>query len=909
MSTGTLPPRPRLTPAEQRVTARRTAGFLAGRSLRLHRRAWAAVFAALVLTSLLLGGFALATLSTVIGHPRVERYAATTAVVAGNQETTHTASPWGSRPQTLSAALTERVPVPRSVVPLLEAVPGVRAAIPDDAFPVALTGKDGRPVHAPGGEGPGHGPTYGHGWSAAELAPFTLRSGSAPSAPDQVVLDGALARQAGVEVGDWISLSVFAEPHRYQVAGVAAPEGAGDAAGLAHQGAVFFSDERARTLAGDPEYTDVVGVLADSGVSVHELYPLLREALDTEPAAQDGSAGARAEEDSSALRVLTGNDRGGPEFLDAEPSRAGLLMLLVTVCAVVVMIAVLVVSSTVAQAVHQRAGELALLRAVGSTPRQVRAVVGQEVRRVALAAALLGGIGAVPVFLLLVSMLSTRGAIPEGLELPAPPWMLAVPLLTAGLTLLVARSAASIACGRTARTRPALAVGEARHEPAQPGRGRTVAGVILLFAGLSSAGTAAFQYGELAAAAASTAAMALVIACALLGPWIARGALHVLGGPVGRLGGAGHLAAAACRTNARRLGAAITPIVLVVAFVGVQLSAGATLDRQGGGEARQAMRADLAVTTEGPGLPDVAARAVGGVPGVAAVTGVQHSTVVLAHREFGEPRLDRLPVLGVAPAALPDTLDPGLAEGDFQRLGEGTVAVGKDRARSLGVEVGSEVTLRFGDGAAETLEVVAVYERSLALGEFLLAHDELGPHLAAPLHTRLLLALAPDADGPTVRAAVEEALATAAVGARVEQPDAEHLRTEDWGVGQVITAVAVTVIGAFTTIAVLSTLTLITVGRRPELRLLRLAGAGRRQTRRMLRIETAIVAAVGVLIGALAAAIPLTAFSLSLTGSLPYLPPAQAGLVVAVAVGATAAGTLLPARGALREKFPGRSWR
>ncbi|MEK8145459.1 FtsX-like permease family protein [Streptomyces sp. M10(2022)] len=53
-----------------------------------------------------------------------------------------------------------------------------------------------------------------------------------------------------------------------------------------------------------------------------------------------------------------------------------------------------------------------------------------------------------------------------------------------------------------------------------------------------------------------------------------------------------------------------------------------------------------------------------------------------------------------------------------------------------------------------------------------------------------------------------------------------------------------------------STLTLISVGRRRELRLLRLIGAGRGQLTRMLLLETALVAFAGLVVGTLVAAIP-----------------------------------------------------
>ncbi|CAM5472070.1 FtsX-like permease family protein OS=Streptomyces alboniger OX=132473 GN=CP975_26615 PE=4 SV=1 [Streptomyces alboniger] len=579
--------------------------------------------------------------------------------------------------------------MPRAALEAVRRVPGVRAAVGDEVIPVGVGGvaATGRP------------------WDAARLGRYALRDGGAPRRASEVVVGEGTAR-----TGDRVAVRVDGADTTYTVAGVAGGPRA----------AVYFTSAEARRLAGHPGSVAAIGVTADPGTSTATLYARVRHALD---AARLGSVGHRAEGDRAGLRVLTGDGRGEAEFLAAAPARAGMLALLGSVAATVVLIALLVVSSTVVQALAQRSRELGLLRAVGATPRQVRGTVGREVGRVAARAALAGAAGAVPAYLGLRALLGARGALPPGLELPLPPWLPAAPLVTAGLTLLIARLAALIACARTARVRPA----EALREPG-PGRARRVVGLVLLFVGVSSAGTATLRDGEAAAAAAGAATVVLVIGCALLGPWIAEGAMRVLGVPLRRYGGAaGHLAAANCAVFARRSGAALTPVILVTAFVTVQLSAGATVTHAAGGQAEAAARADYAVASEG-GLPKGALERVRKAPGVRAASRVTHGTVVLARRETGSPRLDRLPVLGVTPGGLERTLDPGVREGDIGELRPGTVAVGRDRARGLGAEPGSTVTLRFGDGTEARLKVVATYDRELALGAFLLAHEQLARH-------------------------------------------------------------------------------------------------------------------------------------------------------------------------------------
>ncbi|MGW6060905.1 FtsX-like permease family protein [Streptomyces sp. NPDC055189] len=830
--------------------------LLASRAARMHRKAWAAVFAALALTSLLLGSFGLALASAGLGHARVERYAAADLVVTGDQSTRFTAKPWGSDPETATAGLTERVRVPRAALAAVREVSGVRSAVADEVFPVGVRGRSatGRP------------------WPAARLAPHVLRDGGGPERVGEVVVGEGAAR-----VGDRITVRTSGADATYKVTGVA--EGP--------RAAVYFTSAEARRLADHPGSVAAIGVTADPGTSTSTLHARVRHALD---AAHLKSVGHRADGDGAGLRVLTGNGRGGAEFLQAAPARAGMLALLASVAATVVLIALLVVSSTIVQALQQRSRESGLLRAVGATPRQLRSAVGREVGRVAAVAALVGALAAIPAFLGLRALLDARGALPQGLELPLPPWLLPAPLVTAGLTLLAARLAALIACARTAKVRPAEALREAA-----PGTARRVTGLVLLFLGVSSAGTATLQRGETAAAAAGAAAVVLVIGCALLGPWIAEGAMRVLGAPMRRFGGAGgHLAAANCTASARRLGAAITPVVLVTAFVLVQLSAGTTMTHAAADQAGDAARADFAVTAEGGGLPGGTLERVRRAPGVDAATAVTRSTVVLARRETGSPRLDRLPVLGVTPGGLARTLDPGVREGDIDKLRPGTVAVGRDQARALDAGPGSTVTVRFGDGVEARLKVVATYDRELALGGFLFSHEQLLRHTSSP--TRLLVA----ADGTAAGA-----LRAAAPGAKVvADPAPERLAPEDQALGEVVTVAAVGAIGGFTVIAVLSTLCLITIGRRPELSLLRLAGAGRGQLRRMLGLEAAASALTGLAVGAVVASVPLVAFSAAVARTVPYVAASQAGFVALVVAATTAAGTFPPARRALRGRYP-----
>lgn len=836
-----------------RAGSRRASAFLARRSLTAHHRAWTAVFAAAAAAAALLGAFALVLGSLLLAKPPVERYTGADAVVVADQRVTYTAKPWGSEPQTATAHLPERVRLDRSVVARAAAADGVALAVADDSVPVTV------------GDG---APAVGRSWPSAALTAYELSEGRAPRSASEVVVDAALA-----EAGGHITLQVGGAAQQYTVSGVAATGHRGGVPG------VFFTEARLTALAGHPGTVDAIGVVAEPGVSADALRASVGEAV-------AGQAGGER-----GPRVLTGAGRGEAEHVDALGGRADLLAMLASVAATVVMVALLVIATTVSQAVHQRAGELALLRAVGATPRQLRSAVGREAGRVAYVAALLGAVGSVPLGLLMRSLLTT-GPLP----LPVPVWLpVAAGVAGALVVALAARPVALLAARPVTRTRPAVALSAARApEPGEPGRLRTGAGVLLAVAGLGSAGTAATQSGQAAALAASGAATSLIIAVALLGPWIARVSMRVLGAPVRRAGGvSGFLAARSAAAHNRRLGAALTPIVLVVAFVCVQLAAGTTLERAAGRQAADALRADLVVTGPASGIPGGAAEAVRGAPGVASATGLLRSAVVLAHREAGDPALDRFPVLGVTADQLSGTLDARVTAGDPATLtGPDTVAVGEGRADDLGVGVGDTVELRLGDGTRVRPRVVALYERALGLGEFMLPREELAGHVSAPRDQQILVRSADDGDATS---AVRRALAPYE-GLAVRPATADDVRISPSSSDQddALIVIGVGVIGGFALLAVVSTLALISAGRRPEFRLLRLVGTGRGQLLRMRVLETGLVTVAGLAIGTAVAAVPLLAFALPATGGLPYLPPAQYGVLAAAVTAAAAVGTLLP---------------
>ncbi|AEW99788.1 ABC transporter permease [Streptantibioticus cattleyicolor] len=243
-----------------------------------------------------------------------------------------------------SVALTERHRVDPGLVAVVARAHGVAAAVADVS--VAAT------VLAGGTPLTGKSGSYNHGWAAARLTPYTLTAGASPSV-GEVVLDSVLAERSGARPGSVIGIVVKGTTRRYRVSGVAERHG-----GHHPHAAVFFTDGEARALAGSR--IDSIGVVAAPGASVAAVADAVRSAV-----------GDRAE-------VLTGERRGLAELPGALAGERTVVVLAAVFGSSVVLIVMFGVASTLGLSLQQRAREMALLRAVGATPKQLRRMILSE---------------------------------------------------------------------------------------------------------------------------------------------------------------------------------------------------------------------------------------------------------------------------------------------------------------------------------------------------------------------------------------------------------------------------------------------------------------------------------------------------------------------------------------------------
>ncbi|MFF4101505.1 FtsX-like permease family protein [Streptomyces sp. NPDC001903] len=799
------------------------------------------------------------------GKIATERYAAAPVVVSADQnvhQTTVKEKKGKSKTKHKAKPVAERAWLPAATVDTVRSVPGVERAVPELSFQAVPL------VKAPGGAKT----SYGHAWTSAVLTPFTLAEGRAPRGGDEVVVDRALAARAGLKTGDPLTVQATGEPKTYTVSGIA-QSAHGD---LARQSALFFGDAEAQRLAARDGQITAIGVLPAPGTDPGELAGRIGQALKSQ--GQGTGVGAQ---------VAAGDARGPVEFLDAAGARVKLVSMGGAMGGTSLLVAILVVVGTFALSVQQRHRELALLRAIAATPRQLRRMIGREALLVGLAAGLAGALAGLPLAAWLHGRFVDSGVVPANLERTAGifPMFAAV-----AASLLGAWAAARITGRRIARIRPAEALAEAAVERGRPAGIRIAIGVLLL----AGAVVLVAVLGALRTEPASTPVTFLAVvvfagAVSLLGPLLVRGATAVLAGPLRLAGPGGYLATANLRGNATRMASAVTPLTLLIGMTCTVLFITPTLGNAARAQARDGVRAGWVLAAQGPGVTGAAAERVRRTPGVTAATEIVHTSVRVGLTKYGAQ--------GVTPAGLTRTWDPGVTSGSLEGFGEKSVAVSELAADQLGLKPGSPLRLALGDGTPVTLTVSAVYARGLGFGDLTLPHDLVAAHVDNPLASSVLVAAEPGTGREQLAAAVGGFPGVGVLSAR----DADAARGERQQEGAEINLLAMGLVLAFTAIAVVNTLAMSTSERLREFAMLRLAGAKRRQVLRMLRTEAVAVALIGAVLGSGIALAVLTAFSVGMTGAAApaVLPVVYVG-VLGVAGLLAIAATALPGRVTLR---------
>ncbi|MEV5830638.1 ABC transporter permease [Spirillospora sp. NPDC052242] len=762
--------------------------------------------------------------------------------------------------------------------------PGVAAVAGDAAVAVTASGPGGRAITAPA-----EGGTLLRPWVPdPRLNPYRLEAGRAPAADGEVAVVGHMARAGDLRVGDTLTLTLPRETRRATVTGVVSVQGRG---AVAAGDLVLAPPETVRRAAMLPAGVwRTVWAKAAPGTSAERLRAELARDL-------RGTATVRTAESVRDAQAAAAAGEGA--------SIAGVVGML---AAVAIFVGLFVVANTFGTLVRQRTRRLALLGAIGATPRQIHRLIRLEALVLGVLAAAGGVAAGHP-----LSALITRSFARDGFDVsaagPQIGWVASAVPAAAGI--VVTQLAAWRAARRAADVSPVQALRSSVAET--PGRRwPRLLGASALLAG------ACFWWAVAVAVRAGdppgqdrTFGVALMV---LFGSMLAVTALAVLtpffvaplGGLVGRLGTliggeTGRLAHATITRSPRRVSSAASSLMLGVALVASVALVTASVDDRFREAGRDVMAAEHAIaatakTAEGAPAPlsrDVAALAAG-APGVSRAVALTQTEVALVSPRVGaerdeEPEPSALLVSGAEQTGLRDVLRLG---GRPPALRPGEIALASAVMEQRGLRRGQEIVVR-GAGGRVALTVAAAYhDPSHLFADQALVASATMDRLDANAATRAVL----------VRGGSPDALARAVAavpGARVLGRDAyvdaasdsltRPLRATYGFVGM---ALLLALFGMATTVS------LGVAERTREFGLLGAVGATTRQIRSMVRWEAATVVALGTALG-LAIATGTSALLHVTTGSSflrPDPPWWLFPLVAAGAAAATLATSVLPAR-------------
>ncbi|MET8829350.1 ABC transporter permease [Streptomyces sp. NPDC004610] len=674
-------------------------------------------------------------------------------------------------------------------------------------------------------------PTLGTAWNPTGRSPVELTSGHAPDGDGQVLLDSETAARGHVSIGD--ELTVIAAPgsFRAEVVGIVTFTTTNPGAAL-----VFLDPQSARTrLLGDPGAATSVSVDAARGVSDGTLKERVSAALG------DGSYQLRtaAEQAQSDVQRLGG-------FLDV------IKYVMVGFAGIAVVVGVFLIVNTFSMLIAQRTRELGLLRALGADRRQVRRSVLTEALLLGLIGATLGlgaGIGLAVGLIALMDLLGMNISSAEMVVAwPTPVAAYAVGL---GVTFVAAYPPAR----RAAAVSPMAALADA--EIAGVGRPltvRAVAGGVVGAAGAAAlAGCALSLDTATAASLLGLGVVLTLIATVVAGPLLVRPLIRVLGGafpavfgPVGRMSQRNAL------RNPRRTGATAAALMVGLALVAGMSVASASMTESFDRQIDWTLGADFVVqNSQFVPFPREVTERVRDTEGVGLVVRAKFTPIAL-----GLPDGDRVETTGAAyDPRLDEVAHLTYARGDSAAaLAGGRVAMDRDFAAAHGVRVGGVVPVEFPSGRTAELTVAALTDQETAegfgtTGGVFFGMSTLERYAPGGQDSVLYVNAAPGTDADTLRAALERALDPYP---QVEVRDLADYKQLVHDQISVLLYLVYALLGLAIVIAVLgvvNTLALSVVERTREIGLLRAIGLARRQLRRMIRLESVVIAVFGAVLG------------------------------------------------------------
>jgi len=765
--------------------------------------------------------------------------------------------------------------LPESLLTRVRALPGVVDASGSISDLAGLVGHNGKVISRGGAPGL----AFSHSPAGQRFNPLTLTSGNWPSGPDQVVIDSNTASRDHFSTGQQIGVVARGPVERFKIVGTAKIGGVSSLGGSTF---AVFTLPTAQRLFNKQGQFDQISVAGAHGVSpqrlVSEIQPLLPASAEVRTG--EGQAKQATKDTSGFLNI----------FQDFLLAFGGIALF----------VGSFVIANTLSITIAQRTRELATMRTLGATRRQVLRSVLVEAFVIGLLASIVG---------LFLGLLLAKGLnsllVSFGIDLPQAGTVFKTRTIIVSLLVgvLITVAAALRPARRATRIPPIAAVREGSVLP--PSRfarfGPYAAGATIAFA-------LALMLVGLFVSGLSTAvrllsigfgAISLFFGVSMLAPTLVPPFVEVLGWPATKIGGgAGALARGNAERNPSRTASTASALMIgltLVTLVGV-LAAG--LRTRFTDAVNQVFVANYAVTATDNFTPigTASEAALKRVPGVEVVAGVRAGD----GRAFGS----RVTVSGI-PGDINRVVSLKWAHGSQQtpsQLGVDGAVVSKDYAKSKHLHVGSPIALEVPSGQTLHLVLRGIFsppKGGTPFGNITMSQARYDTVYQNP---QSILTFVNIAGGVTP---ANTAKLKAALGGFPDaklQTKSQFTHNQLSGINTLLNLLYVLlslsiIVSLF---GIVNTLVLAVFERTRELGMLRAVGMTRRQVRRMIRHESIITALLGAAFG-----IPLGVILALLVGEAIKYPAftIPIGTLIAFVIAAVLAGivaAIWPARRAAK---------
>jgi putative ABC transport system permease protein len=827
-------------------------------------RAGLTAFAIVLGVAMISGAFVLTdTLGKSLAHTYKQSYAASDAVIS-SEEAVNTGDTTPEAPA-FSADVLRKV----------ERLPGVRRAQGSIEDQARLVDRNGKAIGtADNATAVGVDPS-----ADQSLNPLQLVAGEWPRGGGEIAIDKTTAHKHHFQLGQTVGAFADGPVHRYRVSGIVR-FGTVDSIGSATIS--VFDLAMAQRLFDKQGKLDLIRVQAKDGVSEGGLVRQIRPLL------------------SATTQVKTAASQASSDSKDTQGGVDAIRFILLAFAGIALFVGGFVIANTLAITVAQRLRELATLRTLGASRRQVLGSVVLEAGVVGLVGSIVG------LFLGLAIAVGLKASLQAtGFELPGGgivfSWRTILISLAAGT--LIALLASLRPALRATRIEPIAAVREGAVMP----RSRFARYALPTSAAIGAAAVALFSYGVFAHGletkvrllALASGFLLLFVAVAMVASRVVRPLAFLLGAPGARLGGtAGTLARQNAARNPARTASTAAAVMIGLALITYFAVLGEGFHSSFTSSVNQLFVADYAVTAGNNPLTNKAAAAVRKVPGVEAVTEIRGAQAKRNGRSVQVSGVDAN-AAKVVPLKWTNGSDNVPAH-----LGRDGAFVNDQFADDHSLSVGSPLTVTTPTGKTLRLHVEGIFDQPKGGSPFeavAISKASFDRGFANHDNQYTLLNVR---GGPSDRnsARLKQAL-HAFPTAKVETRD--EFRSRQLGQMDRLLHILYALLGLSVLVSmfgVINTIVLSVFERTREIGMLRAVGMNRRQVRRMIRHESIVTAligaALGMAVGIFLAALTSSAFSkYGLVFALPY-KSLVAFVAVAILAGVLAA--IVPARRASR---------